>query len=251
MLIKLLGTSSMFGFPRENCNCPQCVSNDVKDKRTRSSLLIDNKILIDCGPDIKYQLKSEILNLKSILITHEHFDHTDGLKDILFNLSKDCKIYISKFHFLRLKILKNYKDKIIFIYPKRNYQINNHQVRFLQIAHNKSKKFSPYFAPIINYKLIYATDFSQIDRTFESVLHRLKLMFLDGSILKHSALGHMSIYDQFEYLKKLNLPLKGQKIYFTHNGHTHIPHQELENKIQQLFNSKDVYLAYDKLELKI
>ena len=75
MLIKFLGTSSAESLPRAECNCDQCSSKDKKDKRSRSSILINKKILIDANPDIGRQLRpSQVKSLEAVLITHEHQD---------------------------------------------------------------------------------------------------------------------------------------------------------------------------------
>ena len=82
--IKFLGSSNGQSIPRENCQCLQCESKDKKDSRLRSVILVNNKILIDAGPDILKQLTTrQIENLDSVLITHEHNDHVGGLKYLL------------------------------------------------------------------------------------------------------------------------------------------------------------------------
>ena len=58
MEILVLGTSASKPLPREGCRCPICVSKDKKDRRMRPSILINNKFLIDCGPDILKQIKN-------------------------------------------------------------------------------------------------------------------------------------------------------------------------------------------------
>ena len=47
------------GVPELRCNCEVCLSDDVKDKRLRASVLLETKehqILIDCGPDFRQQM---------------------------------------------------------------------------------------------------------------------------------------------------------------------------------------------------
>ena len=68
------------------CQCPVCRSTDPRDKRLRSSVLVEangKNFIIDTGPDFRYQmLRSNITHLEGILITHAHKDHTAGLDDV-------------------------------------------------------------------------------------------------------------------------------------------------------------------------
>jgi len=85
-IITFLGTGTSQGVPIIGCKCRVCTSSDPKDKRLRSSVLIEQdgkRILIDAGPDFRQQLLREnIDNLDAILLTHEHKDHTGGLDDV-------------------------------------------------------------------------------------------------------------------------------------------------------------------------
>ena len=68
------------------CKCPVCQSEDSKDKRLRTSALVEAEgktFVIDSGPDFRYQmLRAGVNQLDAILFTHEHKDHTAGLDDI-------------------------------------------------------------------------------------------------------------------------------------------------------------------------
>ena len=81
-----LGTGTSQGVPVIGCKCKVCGSLDKKDKRLRASILvhIDNhNILIDIGPDFRYQmLRINHSLVDAILLTHQHRDHTAGLDDI-------------------------------------------------------------------------------------------------------------------------------------------------------------------------
>lgn len=73
------------------CNCPVCTSADPRDRRLRSSALVEYgglTILVDAGPDFRYQmLRASVRHIDAILLTHNHKDHTGGLDDVRsFNL---------------------------------------------------------------------------------------------------------------------------------------------------------------------
>ena len=100
MKVYFLGTGTSQGIPVIGIKHPVCLSTNLKDKRLRSSVLIDwdgTKILIDCGPDFRQQmLRIDNDALDAVLFTHEHADHTAGLDDIrtyCFMESKAMPIY--------------------------------------------------------------------------------------------------------------------------------------------------------------
>ena len=68
------------------CSCATCLSKDLKDKRLRTSLNIqegDVSLVIDIGPDFRQQmLTHHIPDISAILLTHNHVDHTAGIDDI-------------------------------------------------------------------------------------------------------------------------------------------------------------------------
>ena len=74
------------GVPVIGCQCDTCRSDDPRDKRLRSSALVEvegKNILIDCGPDFREQiLRAGSPAIDAILLTHSHYDHVGGLDDL-------------------------------------------------------------------------------------------------------------------------------------------------------------------------
>jgi phosphoribosyl 1,2-cyclic phosphate phosphodiesterase len=103
MKITFLGTGTSQGVPVIGCQCSVCQSDDPRDHRLRSSVLVetcDKKIVIDCGPDFRQQmLREKIVSIDAILITHSHKDHLGGLDDVrAFNyiLQRPADVYASE-----------------------------------------------------------------------------------------------------------------------------------------------------------
>ena len=86
--IRFLGTSARYPLPRWGCNCPQCshASADPKGVRSRPSILVNQRVLVDPGPDIYRQLatlpRDELAAISDVVITHPHADHYLGLDDL-------------------------------------------------------------------------------------------------------------------------------------------------------------------------
>lgn len=84
--LTFLGTGTSQGVPIIGCQCEVCRSADSRDKRYRSSALVEYEgmtILVDAGPDFRSQmLAHDVRHLDAILLTHNHKDHTGGLDDV-------------------------------------------------------------------------------------------------------------------------------------------------------------------------
>ena len=81
MEIEFLGTGTSTGVPQIGCDCDVCKSEDARDNRLRTSVIVrvaGVNILIDCGPDFRQQiLRCKNKKLDALLLTHIHFDHVD------------------------------------------------------------------------------------------------------------------------------------------------------------------------------
>ena len=102
MKITFLGTGTSIGVPEMLCSCAVCGSENPKDKRLRTSVLIETgtaNILIDCGPDFREQvLRYKVDQIDAVLVTHEHYDHVGGMDDLRpFSFKKSLPVYAEQF----------------------------------------------------------------------------------------------------------------------------------------------------------
>jgi adenosylcobinamide kinase / adenosylcobinamide-phosphate guanylyltransferase len=79
MTVRLLGTGAADGWPNPFCSCPRCAT-ERRHGRTRgqTAALIDDAVLIDCGPETPQaaaRFGIELGAVRSVLITHQHSDH--------------------------------------------------------------------------------------------------------------------------------------------------------------------------------
>ena len=100
MKVTFLGTGTSQGIPVIACDCRVCTSENPKDNRLRTSILIEENnqtIVIDTGPDFRQQmLRENVQKLDAIVFTHQHKDHVAGMDDIRafnYKFKKDMDIY--------------------------------------------------------------------------------------------------------------------------------------------------------------
>lgn len=91
MRLTFLGTGTSTGVPVIGCRCAVCRSDDARDRRLRTSALVETepngegglRFVIDTGPDFRAQaLRAHLTRLDAVLYTHSHFDHVAGLDDL-------------------------------------------------------------------------------------------------------------------------------------------------------------------------
>lgn len=84
--LTFLGTGTSQGVPVIGCDCAVCCSADERDKRLRTSAMVevgDKRFIIDAGPDFRQQMLREgISHITAILLTHKHKDHIGGIDDV-------------------------------------------------------------------------------------------------------------------------------------------------------------------------
>ncbi len=254
-MVKLtfLGTGTSQGVPIIACKCPVCLSNNRKDKRLRSSVLINvdgQNLVIDSGPDFRYQmLRAKVENISAILFTHEHKDHTAGLDDIrAFNWvnKKAVSIYAEK------RVQESLKKEFSYVFaefkypgiPQMNlidltneaFHINGTSILPIRVRHFK--------LPVYGFRiddLAYITDANYISPEEKEKLKGLKVLVLNA-LRKEDHISHFTLSEALELVAEL----KPEKAYFTHLSHQMGFHDEVEAELP-----KNVFLAYDELEIEI
>lgn len=98
--VTVLGCGASGGVPLLKYGWGQCDSNNPKNRRTRSSIMIETektKLLVDMSPDLRQQLlRLESSQIDGVFVTHEHYDHTNGineLRPVYFGTGKSLQIF--------------------------------------------------------------------------------------------------------------------------------------------------------------
>lgn len=253
MKVTFLGTGTSIGVPVITCDCPVCTSDDPRDKRFRTSLMIEinhKTFVIDCGPDFRIQmLRQKVQNLDAVIFTHEHRDHIAGLDDVrAFNyvLNKKIDIYGSK------QVMETIAVEFPYIFSSTRYfgapQLTVHHIdsnpftidgiEFIPISVLHEK------LPVFGFRILdftYITDASFIPEDQLKKIEGSKVIVLNA--LRNSKhVSHFSISEAVEILTKL----KPQVAYLTHLSHFVGLHEDVNNRLPDF-----IQLAYDGLELMI
>jgi phosphoribosyl 1,2-cyclic phosphate phosphodiesterase len=81
-----LGTGTSVGVPVIGCDCEVCQSEDPKNNRYRSSVVVragDTTLLVDSGPDLRMQaLREGLREIDAVIYTHAHLDHVAGFDEL-------------------------------------------------------------------------------------------------------------------------------------------------------------------------
>ncbi len=86
MRITVLGCGTSSGVPLIGCDCAVCTSDEPRNKRRRSSIVVDwdgVRILVDAGPDLRMQcIDAGVGAIDGLIFTHAHADHIHGIDDL-------------------------------------------------------------------------------------------------------------------------------------------------------------------------
>ena len=252
MRITFLGTGTSQGVPVIGCKCEVCKSENKKDKRLRSSVLIeeDNKnIVIDTGPDLRQQsLKNNLCKIDFVLYTHAHRDHVSGIDELRsFNFIQKEEIH----GFGNRELVNQLKKDYSYIFqnqkypglPKVNLKIVDEKFNLegidiipIQALHYKLK--------ILGYRIkdfTYLTDVKTIEEKELKKINGSKILVINClQINEH--ISHLNLDEALELVNKLNV----EKVYFTHISHN----LGLYDKIQSIL-PRNVNLAFDNLKVKL
>jgi phosphoribosyl 1,2-cyclic phosphate phosphodiesterase len=251
--VTFLGTGTSIGVPVITCDCPVCLSEDPRDQRLRTSVLIETKgctFVVDCGPDFRIQmLRERVRNLDAVLFTHEHRDHIAGLDDVrAFNyvLNKKIDIYGTKqvMEMIRTEFPYIFSDSRYFGAPQLTVHHTTDQpfsirgVEFIPIRVMHEK------LPVTGFRVgdfTYITDASYISEEEKKKVNGSRIIVLNA--LRNSThVSHFSVGEAVEILQQW----KPEAAFLTHLSHFVGLHEEVNSKLPDF-----VQLAYDGLVLNI
>jgi phosphoribosyl 1,2-cyclic phosphate phosphodiesterase len=247
--ITFLGTGTSSGIPLIGCTCPVCTSTDPKDKRLRSSILVESAtttIVVDTTPDFRYQmLRIHNTKLDAVLFTHPHKDHTAGLDDVRaynFFQHKPMDVYANSLtaEALMREFAYAFADKKYPGVPQINlytidespFEVGDIPIQPFTVWHHKMPVFGYKFG-----KFTYITDANKIDDNVKTLIKDSDVLVVNA-LRKEQHISHFTLNEAVELTEELAIP----KAYFTHISHQLGKHEDVEKTLPP-----GIHLAYDNL----
>ena len=251
--ITFLGTGTSSGVPMIGCNCTVCTSLDSRDKRLRSSILVQSStttIVVDATPDFRYQmLRHKVNRLDALLITHAHKDHIAGMDDTRpyqYLQQQPTRVYGNR------QSLIGVKNEIPYAFEETRYPgvpvVELHEINLepfmigdipitpIEVWHHNMRVYGFRFG-----KFTYITDANHIDEDEGKKISGSECITLNA--LRHeSHISHFSLSEAIKMVHNLGVPTA---------LFTHISHQlGLHNEVSAVLPD-GIQLAYDGLEFSI
>ena len=249
--ITFLGTGTSSGIPMIGCSCKVCTSTDKKDKRLRSSILVESEstaIVIDTTPDFRYQmLRANVKKLDAVLFTHPHKDHIAGLDDV------------RAFNYFQQKPMEQYANSLTEEAIKREFAYAFSDKKYPGIPNLNLNTIddSPFIVgdipvvpilvwhlkmPVLGFrfgKFTYITDANKIDDDEKAKIKGSDAMVLNA-LRKESHISHFTLNEAVAMVQELGVPAA----YFTHISHQLGRHEDINAELP-----KGIVLAHDNITL--
>jgi phosphoribosyl 1,2-cyclic phosphate phosphodiesterase len=251
--INFLGTGTSSGVPMIGCHCEVCCSQDSKDNRLRSSILVSSSntsFVIDTTPDFRYQmLRSKTERLDAIVYTHPHKDHIAGLDDIrAFNhfSQKPIDIYAGAnteeairrdFYYAFAETrYPGVPDLNIIGIDHDSFMVGDIKVQPIQVMHHKMA--------VLGFRMgdfTYITDANYIEPQEQEKIKGSKVLVLNA-LRKEKHLSHFTLAEAIELASALEIP----EVYLTHISHQLGTHTAVSHELPA-----NISLAYDGLQISL
>lgn len=249
MKVTFLGTGTSQGVPVIACPCAVCHSTNLRDKRLRTSVLIETDeltLIIDTGPDFRQQmLKANVQRLDAILFTHEHKDHIAGMDDIrAFNYFQQMAIPV----YAEERVQEALRKEFSYVFAEEKYP-GIPEIEFITLKNKEFKignipvipiRGKHLKLPVFGYRFgnfAYLTDFNYLPDEEKDKIRDLDILVVNG-LRREKHISHYSLNEAVNLIHEVN----AKKGYITHISHQMGLHTEIQQHLPP-----HIELAYDGL----
>ena len=213
----ILGCGSSMGVPRPDGFFGNCDPKNKKNYRTRCSALLQTKsenILFDTSPDLRQQLlRHKIKTIDKVYYSHMHADQTHGINDLrsfflnskkqinVFADSSTSEVLRKSFSYCFNSYSKEYPATLRLNKLKNKYtsSFKNQKVIIKPVSVKHGNVTSTCF--IINKKLAYITDVSEIYKKDFKYFKNLRYLILDCLWYNYHP-SHFNLEQSLYFIKK-------------------------------------------------
>ena len=253
--LTFLGTGTSHGIPVIGCDCPVCLSQDPRDTRTRSSILIktaDKHFVVDTSPEFRLQcLREGITRLDAALFTHPHTDHIMGFDDMRrFCEMEDRKMPVYATTATMEQLRNTFRYAFDNPQPWKNYlrldpqilggafDLGGTRIVPVELPHGKINSTGFVFHRGGRKLLAYFTDCALVTEEAMEAAHGADILVLDA-LRETPHPTHMN-FEQAIAAAKVIAP---GKTYFLHLCH------DISHAVKQSQLPEGFHLAYDGLKI--
>lgn len=254
MQITFLGTGTSQGVPIIGCRCVVCRSENSKDKRLRSSILIQSEtttIVVDSGPDFRQQmLREQVDCLNALVFTHSHKDHLAGMDDVrafnyIMQQSMDVYATTETEHAIRREFDYIFSNSTYPGVPQidlhtiakhSSFTIGDITLIPIEVMHHKMPVLGfriENFTYITDANFIAPEEFEKIKGTEVLVLNALR---------RETHISHFTLNEAIQIAQNVG----AKETYFTHISHQLGLHAEVSKELPA-----NIALSYDGLRLHL
>jgi phosphoribosyl 1,2-cyclic phosphate phosphodiesterase len=253
MRITFLGTGTSNGIPVIGCSCPVCTSTDPRDKRTRTSAIVESDsrtLLIDTSPELRLQMVANgFSRIDAVLFTHAHADHVAGFDDLRsFNYINQAPLDVHADAWtsglIRERFAYAFENPFPFYGGKPDLNLHIFDGPFtaagvevvpFQVGHGRWTVTGFRFGA-----LVYLTDAKIVPPAAVDAMRGAEVLVING-LRDRPHPVHLSIPESLEIIEEV----RPRRAYLTHLSHD-VGHAELSARLPD-----NVHVAYDGLSLDV
>lgn len=251
------------------CHCEVCCSADARDRRLRTSAMIEvmtddgqwRRIIIDAGPDFRCQmLRENVDSIDAILLTHHHKDHIGGIDDVrAFNYWQQraadiyCEASVAEvvrkdFDYAFADQMEYYPgvpDIELHLIDEQPFVIKGVSVMPIRAIHYK--------LPILGFRIggvCYLTDANYVDQHSIDLMSGCEVLVINA-LRRKEHISHFTLAQALELIEKV----APRQAILTHISHQMGLYQDVQRELPQNvtlgFDGQKICLKSPESDLKI